>query len=171
MTESTKANARITGTLHSQDGKGVVRMESHYDTDINDLWQALTDPRRLAHWLADVEGDLRVGGEFRATFTSGWKGVGRIDACEPPRRLLVSTTADGEDETVISAQLYAVGDQTRLIIEQRGIPLDELAAHGAGWQVHVEDLQAHLVGQARCDIAARWTSLAPSYRALAVIRD
>jgi Activator of Hsp90 ATPase homolog 1-like protein len=80
MTEETRANTRITGTLQSVDGRGVVRMEGRYDTDIDDLWSALTDAPRLARWIAEVEGDLRLGGAFRATFTSGWEGSGRVDA-------------------------------------------------------------------------------------------
>ena len=47
-------------------------MEGSYDTGIDDLWSALTDAQRLARWIAEVEGDLRLGGAFRATFTSGW---------------------------------------------------------------------------------------------------
>jgi hypothetical protein len=41
---------------------------------------------------------------------------------------------------VIEATLAAEGDQTRLVIEERGLPFDELAGYGAGWQAHVEDL-------------------------------
>jgi uncharacterized protein YndB with AHSA1/START domain len=164
MTEQTRANTRITGTLRSVAGKGVVRMEGRYDTDIDDLWSALTDPRRLARWIAEVEGDLRLGGAFRATFTSGWEGPGRVDVCEPPRRLLVTMTPGHEDETVIEADLAADGDQTRLVIEERGLPLAEVAAHGAGWQVHVEDLAAHLAGHERADWRTRWIELTPSYR-------
>jgi uncharacterized protein YndB with AHSA1/START domain len=49
-------------------------MEERFDTDIDDLWSALTDPSRLASWLGEVEGHLRLGGEFRARFyASGWK--------------------------------------------------------------------------------------------------
>ena len=74
------------------DGKGVVSMEDRFDTDIDDLWSAMTDPGRLARWLGEVEGDLRLGGEFRARFfASGWEGTGRVEVCEPPRRLLVAT--------------------------------------------------------------------------------
>lgn len=69
-----------------------------------------------------------------------------------------------DDETVIEARLDADGDQTHLVVEERGLPLDELAAHGAGWQVHVEDLEAHLAGRERVDMRSRWTELAPSYR-------
>ena len=90
MTSNAAAGNRIVGTLRTADGKGVVRMEDRFDTDIADLWSALTDPGRLARWLGEFEGDLRLGGEFRARFiASGWEGTGRVVACEPPRRLLL----------------------------------------------------------------------------------
>ena len=126
MTSNARGGSRILGSLRSADGKGVVRMEDRFDTDIDDLWSALTDPRRLARWIGEVEGDLRLGGEFRARFfASGWEGTGRVEACEPPRRLLVLTKEPDEpDEQVIEATLTADGDQTILVIEERGMPLD-----------------------------------------------
>jgi uncharacterized protein YndB with AHSA1/START domain len=166
MTEDITAKARIIGTLHSVEGKGVVRMESRYDTDIADLWSALTDPERLARWIVEVDGDLRLGGEIRVSFTSGWDGEARIDVCDAPHRLLVTMSPGRDDETVIVAELVADGDRTDLVIEERGLPLDQVALHGAGWQVHVEDLGTHLAGQERTDWAARWAELTPSYRAL-----
>ena len=169
MTSNARAGTRNLGGLRSADGNGIVRMQDRFDTDIDDLWSALTDPRRLARWLGDVEGDLRLGGEFRARFfASGWEGTGRVEACEPPRRLLVTTRASGKrDEHVIEATLAADGGQTILVIETRGMPLDLLADYGAGWQVHVEDLAAHLAGRERCDIEARWDELLPAYQDLA----
>ena len=164
MNEQTRANTRITGTLQSVDGKGVVRMEGSYHTDIDDLWSALTDAQRLARWIAEVEGDLRLGGAFQATFTSGWEGPGRVDACNPPRHLLVTMSPGGEEETVIEAVLVTDGDQTTLVVEERGIPLDELAAHGAGWQAHLEDLAAYGDGRESTGWRARWTELTPVYR-------
>jgi len=169
MTSNARAGARILGSLRSADGKGVVRMQDRYDTDIDDLWSALTDPRRLARWMGEVEGDLRLGGEFRARFfASGWEGTGRVEACEPPRRLLLLTMKPGQpDEHVIEVTLAADGDQTILVWEERGMPLDLLAAYGAGIQVHVEDLAAHLAGRERCDADARWNELIPAYQDLA----
>ena len=169
MTSNARAGARILGSLRSADGKGVVRMEDRFDTDIDDLWSALTDPRRLARWIGEVEGDLRLGGEFRARFfASGWEGTGRVEACEPPRRLLLLTKQPGQaDEHVIEVTLAADGDQTILVWEERGMPLDHLAAYGAGIQVHVEDLAAHLAGRERCDAEARWDELLPAYQDLA----
>ena len=172
MTSNARAGTRILGSLRSADGKGIVRMEDRFDTDIDDLWSALTDPARLARWIAEVEGDLRLGGEFRARFTSGWEGTGRVEACEPPRRLLVLTRdADEPDEEVLEATLTADGDQTILVFEERGMPIEHLAAYGAGWQVHVEDLAAHLAGRERCDIKARWDELIAAYQRLAPNRS
>lgn len=80
----------LVGSIQAVAGKAVVRMEDRFSTDIADLWSALTDPQRLARWIAQVTGDLKPGGEIRASFTSGWEGPGRIDVCEPPGRLLVT---------------------------------------------------------------------------------
>jgi uncharacterized protein YndB with AHSA1/START domain len=167
MTSGTRAGTRIVGSLRSADGKGTVRMEDRFDTGIDDLWSALTDPRRLARWIAEVEGDLRPGGEFHARFTSSWEGIGRVDVCEPPRRLLLTMSPGQQDQTVIEARLDAEGDQTILVIEERGLPADELAGHGAGWQAHVEDLAAHLAGREPADWRSRWTDLTPAYDDLA----
>jgi uncharacterized protein YndB with AHSA1/START domain len=173
MTSNASASGRILGSLRAADGKGIVRMEDRFDTDIDDLWSALTDPGRLARWLGEVEGDLRLGGEFRARFfASGWEGTGRVEACEPPQRLLVLTKdADKPDEPndhAIEATLTVDGDQTILVWEERGMPVDLLGAYGAGIQVHVEDLAAHIAGHERSDDAeARWQELLPTYQGLA----
>ena len=168
MSGNESAGGRILGSLGSADGKGVVRMEDRFDTDIDDVWSALTDPSRLARWYGKVEGDLRLGGEFRVrVFASGWEGTGRVEACEPPRHLLVPTRDPDEPyELVIEVTLTADGDQTILVLEERGMPLDHLAGYGAGIQVHVEDLAAHIAGRERV-AADRWKELMPAYQDLA----
>jgi hypothetical protein len=37
------------------------------------------------------------------------------------------------DEGQIEAWLTSEGDKTRLVVEERGLPLDRLHFHGAGW--------------------------------------
>jgi len=178
MTSNESAGTKTLGSLRSADGKGVVRIEDRYDTNIDDLWSALTDPGRLAGWYGQVEGDLRPGGELHLYLESdGWEGTGRVEACEPPRRLLVTTRESDEswrkgrgappfDES-IEATLSGDGDQTILVIEVRGLPLDAIAAYGAGWQIHAENLAAYLAGRAPIDGEARWNELVAPYQDLA----
>jgi len=182
MTSNPRPGTRILGSLRSAGGAGVARIEDRYDTEIDDLWSALTDPRRLARWYGQVEGDLRPGGEFRLSIESdGWDGTGRVEACEPSRRLLVTTRESDESwrkgqgappfDEVIEATLTADGGQAILVIEVRGVPLDKIAFYGAGWQIHAEDLAAHLAGREPGDSEARWDELVPPYQALAANID
>ena len=170
MTSNAAEGGRILGSLSSAEGKGIVRMEDRFDTEIDDVWSALTDPSRLARWYGEVEGELRLGGEYRARlFASGWEGTGRVEACEPPQRLLVRIMdADEPDEQDIEVMLAADGDQTMVVWEERGMPLDLLSAYGAGVQIHVEDLADYLAGRDRRDDSkARWDQLHPAYQHLA----
>jgi uncharacterized protein YndB with AHSA1/START domain len=166
MTGNAHSGLRILGRLRSADGHGVVRIEDRYDTGIDDLWSAIVDPDRLARWYGRVEGDLRLGGEFRLFVDgSGWDGVGRVEACEPPRQLQVRTKESAEPyEEVIEATLTPDGDQTILVIEARGMPLDKVAFYGAGWQLHAEDLAAYLAGRPLADAEKRFGELVPSYQ-------
>ena len=169
MTSNAHTGNRILGTLRSTKDKGAVCMEDHLDARVDDVWSALTDPSRIAGWLGEVEGDLRLGGEFRARFfASGWEGTGRVEVCKPPQRLLVVTKqANASEEQVIETELTPDGDKTTLVWEERGMPVELVAAYGAGVQVHVEDLAAYLAGRERCDAAARFDELFPAYKALA----
>ena len=178
MTSDARGGSRVLGSLRSANGKGVVRLEDRYQTDIDDLWSALTDPGRLARWYGQVEGELRSGGAFRLYLESDdWDGTGRVEACEPPRQLLVTTREADESwrkgrgvppfDQAIEATLTADGDQTNLVVEVRGMPLDSIAAYGAGWQIHAENLAAYLAGRERLDSESRWGELVPLYQDLA----
>jgi uncharacterized protein YndB with AHSA1/START domain len=168
MTSNERSGGRILGRLRAADGKGVVRIEDRYDTDIDDLWSAITDPSRLARWYGEVRGDLRVGGEVHIrVFSSGWEGARVVEACDAPRRLVMEgKEPDAPYELVTEVWLTPDGDQTILVMEERGMPLDYLAGYGAGVQIHVEDLAAYIGGRERCDSDARMEVLYPAYQAL-----
>ena len=179
---ATNANEgdRILGSLRSHEGKGVVRIEERYDTDIEDLWSAITDPDRLARWFAQVSGDLGLGGSFRTYVEADdVDSNGRVDVCEPPRRFVVTTRETDESwrkgqgappfDEVIEVTLTAGGDQTVLVAEVRGLPLDKIAFYGAGWQIHAENLATYLAGRERGDVEVRWGQLVPPYQDLAAL--
>jgi len=170
MSTESPEGERILGTLRAVEGRGILRLEDRLPATADDLWSALTEPARLAGWLGGVEGDLRVGGEFRASyFASGWEGTGRVEACEPTRLLRVLTrSADGPD-VVVEATLAADRDGagTVVVLEFSGLPLAHIAAYGAGDQIHLEDLASYLAGGGPCDARTRWEQLHPGYGRLA----
>src|SRR5260370_17444120 len=107
---------------------------------MDELGSALTDPGRLARWYGQVEGDLRPGGQFRLHVESAdIDAAGRVEACEPPRRLLVTNRETEESrqrgqgvppyDEAIEATLTADADPTILLISVRGLPLATLAFH------------------------------------------
>jgi uncharacterized protein YndB with AHSA1/START domain len=172
VTRNARGDTRILGSLRAVDGEGVIRMEDRFATDRETLWAALTDPDRLTRWISKVDGDLRPGGEFHARhIDGGFEGTGRIDLCEPPSHLVV-TMRDVDPqpgqpgETVIEVTLTSDGDDTILVLEERGLPPNLLAAYGTGVQIHLENLAAHIDGHELRD-ESRWDELFPVYQEIA----
>ena len=134
-----------TATMRTlDDNRGAVRVEDVYTTDIDDLWQACTTPERLARWIAQVDGDLQPGGTVQCVFTSTWTGPVRIEVCDAPHHLLLTTEPGSPDQGEIEVWLSAEGSRTRLVVEERGLPMAGLPFHASGWRVHLEDLARSL---------------------------
>jgi uncharacterized protein YndB with AHSA1/START domain len=166
-------SAPLLGTLHSVDGDGLVRMEDRFDTGIDDLWGALTDPDRLAHWYGDVEGEVSEGSEFRVHIHLAGPRTVRVEAFERPQRLLWTVRDPNPqpgqpEQTSLAARLTAEGAQTRLVWEERGMPINLLPAYGAGIQIHVEHLADYINGRELSNIESRWNELFPAYQALGI---
>lgn len=70
-------------------------------------------------------------------------------------------------DAVKEITLTSDGDQTLLVIEVRGMPLDKIAFFGAGWQIHAENLATYIAGLEPGDVEARWEELVPPYQDLA----
>ncbi|MGY1743337.1 MULTISPECIES: SRPBCC family protein [unclassified Blastococcus] len=138
----------------------VVRRSYPFPAD--DVWDAVTDPGRLARWFGPVSGDLRPGGSFSVEGNAG----GDVLACEPPRLLRVSW---GAPESVVTVRLSATGESTTLELEHT-VPV-AFAGSGAGalfvgpgWDVSIVGLGLHLAGAEVGDPGA-WEST-PEVRAL-----
>lgn len=166
---------KILGSLRAQDGAGVVRIEHRYDASISDVWSAITEPDRIAGWHGKVTGNLRAGGSYRIYLAADdWEGGGRIEVCDPPHRLVITSRESDESarkgkgaapfDEVTEVTLTADGDQTVLVAEIRGLPLDKIEFYGVGWQIHAENLATCLAGRERGDTEPRWDALLPSYQ-------
>jgi uncharacterized protein YndB with AHSA1/START domain len=64
-----------------------------YETSVEDLWDACTDPERLRRWYTPVTGDLRRGG----TVHQHNMGSATVEVCDAPHSLALSL-GGGVDE-------------------------------------------------------------------------
>ena len=93
---------RYDGVLERTADGGVIRFERHLAYDVNDVWDAITVPERLADWWlpfdADITVDLREGGEMVFAGTADGEPVTMtctILRVEPPRLLEHTHPAPG----------------------------------------------------------------------------
>jgi len=117
-----------------------------YDTAIDDLWDAITNPERLPRWFLPVSGDLRPGGRYQLQGNAG----GQIRACDPPRRLDLTWEFGGQVSWV-NVELTALSDGgARLRLEHIAHVPDELwnqfgpGAIGIGWDLTMLGLSRHI---------------------------
>ncbi len=129
-----------------------VTLRREYPAEVADVWEAVTDPLRLARWFAPVSGDLREGGTFQVQGNAD----GEIRECVPPSALTVTW---GGPVSVVRVQLSASGAGTALELEHT-VPA-AFAGSGAGalyvgpgWDVALLGLALWLRGELVEDPAA-----------------
>jgi uncharacterized protein YndB with AHSA1/START domain len=162
MTEIAEGQLRIDGDRRA------VRIERRYDASPAEVWSALTEPHRLARWLAEAELDVRVGGEYVLRFLGEDEGqttTGEVLAVEPERLLELTWLSPGEDDTVVRFELRPDGDGTILALDHRALPVEAAPGYGGGWQAHLEALEAHLRDESQPDWWGRYKELRPLYEA------
>ncbi|HEY0435580.1 MAG TPA: SRPBCC family protein [Phenylobacterium sp.] len=127
----------------------VVVATRSYDTDVDDLWDAITSAERIPRWFLPITGDLKLGGRYQLVGNAG----GTITDCEPPRRLGVTWEFGGQT-TWVNVALAAEGAGTRLELEHSA-PVADVdpfwdqfgpGAVGVGWDLTLMGMALHLAG-------------------------
>ena len=116
-----------------------------YDTDIADLWEAVTSPERIRRWFSPVSGDLELGGRYAVEGNAS----GTITACQEPRHFAATWEFMGH-VSWIEVHLLPVDGGVRL-------ELHHIAPHpnphwdtygagagGVGWELGLLGLAEHL---------------------------
>lgn len=158
----------ILGAVTAEGDRRALRFERTYETDREGLWSAITEPDRLARWLAPVRGDLHEGGTYEVVFDEddpAQRASGTISECEPPARLVVSWIFGDGEESVLLVDLSEDGPRTTLQLVHRSLPPGATAGYGAGWHAYLEQLRAHLGAGDQRGWEARFQELLPHYRA------
>lgn len=139
--------ARTVSTLE-RDGKPsrAVTLERSYNTTIEDLWDAVTNPERLPRWFLPISGDLKLGGRYQLEGNAS----GTIRECDPPG--FVSLTWEfGGEVSWLEVRIAKDGDaQSRLTLSHI-CPVDDYwrqygpGAAGVGWDLGLIGLAFHLL--------------------------
>jgi uncharacterized protein YndB with AHSA1/START domain len=125
----------------------VVTVSQSYDTDPDDLWDAVTNIERIPRWFLPISGELKVGGRYQLEGQAG----GTILTCTPPKNF----TATWEFGGTVSWIDVSVGvddsGHARFILEHiMQVADDEIwrqfgpGAVGMGWDSMLLGLALHL---------------------------
>jgi uncharacterized protein YndB with AHSA1/START domain len=140
-----------------------------YETSVEDLWDACTDPERLARWYTTVTGEFRVGGMFDQVNMGG----GVITVCDAPHHLKVVLGKGGVDEIEVrispgprdgTATLELQHATTLDSHEIGGQMYDAVFCMGGGYYPRLLALDLHLRGALPDDYDATAFHLNPEMR-------
>ena len=93
----------------------MIRKEIVLPAPREDVWEALTEPERLADWFAnEVDLDLRPGGGASFRWSNGEERNATVTEVDPERRLAFAW--DDESEGEVQFTLDDEGDGTRLTV-------------------------------------------------------
>jgi uncharacterized protein YndB with AHSA1/START domain len=138
---------RTMGTRTLEAGTARVQTISQvYDTGLDDMWDVVTNPARIARWFLPVEGELKLGGHYQLQGNAG----GTVTSCDPPHGY-AATWEFGDMVSWIEVRLTPEGpDRTRFELEHVAHVDEDMwqqygpGATGLGWDSAFWGLARHL---------------------------
>ena len=124
---------------------GAVTLARTFPVTIADVWDAVTNAKRLAHWFGPISGELRLGGRYQLEGNAG----GAITLCERPSRLEL-TWEFGDDLSWVDVRLAEDGEGCSRLTLTHTAYLSEHwdtygpGATGVGWELGLLGLCLHL---------------------------
>lgn len=122
-----------------------------FSAPIEDVWASITEPERTAQWFATWTGDARPGAVIRCrlVFEEGdAETEATIDACEPPRRLAVSTSDESGGWHLEARLDHEDGATTLTLVHHLDADADP-GMIGPGWEYYLDMLVASRTGGPR----------------------
>jgi uncharacterized protein YndB with AHSA1/START domain len=134
----------MTATLHTTDGRPMLRFERRLRHPVSRVWRAVTDPAELAGWFPFlVEVDQRPGGAMTFTEPKGLvePSSGTVTAWDPPSVFAFRWRTDE-----LRFELSADGDGTLLVFTQVFDERAAAATFAAGWELCLAALESGVDG-------------------------
>ena len=144
------------GTAH------VVTISQAYDTDQDDLWEAVTTAERIARWFLPISGSLEVGGSYQLQGHAN----GTVLTCDPPKNFTATWESGGNVSWIDVSVVSEGADRARLVVEHIAQVDDDIwrqfgpGAVGIGWDSMLLGLALHLASGEAVDPVEgqQWTT-------------
>ena len=141
-----RAIERTVATLGHEDlpARGVT-LSRGFPTTIEDLWDAVTNEKRLPLWFLPITGELQLGGRYQLEGNAG----GLITACDRPAHLAL-TWEFGDDVSWVEVRFSDDrAGHARLTLTHTALLSEHWneygpGATGVGWEMGLMGLAIHL---------------------------
>ena len=117
-----------------------------YDTDVDDLWDAVTNAERIPRWFLPISGELQPGGQYQLEGNAG----GTVERCDKPTGF-AATWEYGGEVSWIEVKLTPLDEgRTRFELEHVAHVDDERwaefgpGATGVGWDMGLLGLAGYV---------------------------
>ncbi|MFF5081261.1 SRPBCC family protein [Actinoplanes sp. NPDC000266] len=138
-----------------------------FHAPVDDVWTSLTDPVRTARWFGPWKGDAAPGAAIQVQLVQEegqpWTDM-TIDACEPPRRLALSSV-DEHGSWLLDMVLTETEGVTELRFTQRLIDTGNVGEVGPGWEFYLDALVASRDGTPMPDFNDYYPSMKEHFEA------
>ncbi|MGI6359037.1 MAG: SRPBCC family protein [Bacillota bacterium] len=155
----------MNGTVSITEHGYLMRFERRMPHPVEKVWAALTEPERLADWLADATMELVPGGKLQLRFGNTGSVIdGQVVAVQPPTLLEFTWNSEGAENTLVHWELHPDGAGCRLILTHSFPDRAQLPSMLAGWHTHLEGLPQAVNGERVQWPWDRWEELHQQYR-------
>lgn len=131
-------------SIEGADARSII-LERAYNTDLDNLWDAISTKERLERWYGVVTGDLQQGGRYQIEGNA----EGTIVVCEPKKRIELSWEYQGYTSWVyvtvneLDSGLVSVTVEHLMHHSPYWVQYGS-GAGGVGWEVSLLSLMFHL---------------------------
>ncbi len=141
------------GLLREDNDRASVVFRRRIRHPIEDVWEAITDPRKLEIWfMTKVTGDISPGGRIEMEHGSGVRATGRVLECLRPRtyeyewNLPPGPQNPVGESSIVRWELTAAGSETLLVLTHRKLTRPTAEVFARGISVLLDRMSAMLDG-------------------------
>ncbi len=156
---------RLDATITVNGALADVAFTRELPTTADTIWSALTDPNHVARWLAELTIEPRIGGAITLVWPGEGEMNGVLDEFDAPHALGYSW----QEGATVSHVRWSISNgltDALLGLDHLNTPVREAIGFAAGWQSHLEALDAFIDGEpwTREQTRDRYHELSAQYR-------